>query len=193
MNQHRHPYPSATPAQLGAQPALSPFPNGGMNNAAMGKTHGSQCTAAWVAGEGDSRPLLDVVRAEHLWRISVVGDVDCDISYGTGGTTTLRGIAAPIVASFPGAVSVRATPRDSSTATSAIICCSPNDSGGGGQLRRLLDAPGPIDVQANEFTALVASTVDVRGTVSAVAPGETIPVLSGSVLTAGAGIENLAP
>jgi hypothetical protein len=153
---------------------------------------GQQNLETWAAGDSGSRPLLELQPNGELWRISVVGDLLVELTWGTSSRRRLV-LDAPILADLPGFVSVIATPRTSGGATGQVTAT--RSSGAGPQeLRRFVAGPVlALDDQATRFVALAASTVTVRALAVVLAVGDSIPLVSGSVLTAGSGFVEYTP
>ena len=149
---------------------------------------GEQYSAAWQAGEVDQRPLLDIVRADCLWRVTVVGAVSLAITYGTRGTIRLSGVLAPFSADLPGSVTVLATPLRAGA--SAVVTCSPV-SGSSDPVARVVVPVGPIPVQVGAFTALVPSVLTIAGQAVSLPSGQRIIVLADSDVISGAGVGEL--
>jgi len=156
------------------------------------QAEGLQQSGEWSAGQNQPIQLLDATRAAMLWRVSVVGDVAIRLLYGTRATIELNAWA-PFVAGIPGQVALWATPLDDTTPTRALATLTPSAAPGVTYARTTLVSPGPFPAAAGRFTALSASTLTIAGIVGvAVAIGASIPVVAGSLLTAGSGIVDLA-
>jgi hypothetical protein len=152
---------------------------------------GFQNLETWPAADIVARPLLDLSPNGELWRISVVGDLLVELTWGTSSRRRLV-LDAPVLADLPGFVSVTATPRTAGGATGQVSAT--RSSGAGPQeLRRFVTGPATLDDQATRFVALAASTVTVRALAVVLAVGDSIPLVSGSVLTAGSGFVEYTP
>jgi hypothetical protein len=157
-------------------------------------THfGFQTKQVWGSAQTDVRSLWDSVPnpTGELWRLSVVGNLRVFLEWGTSAKRTLI-LDAPIACDLPGNVSVRARPIGVDGATGLVTVAK--SSGAGPQVLRLYtNTIGAVHDDATSFTALVASTVTVRGNAVVLTPGQTLPLVSGSSLTAGAGILEFIP
>ncbi len=168
----------------------SAFPGSQMPQSPTAR-YGQQQKEVWAAADQIARPLLDAEPNGELWRLSVIGDVLITVAWGTGARRVLE-LDAPLVADLPGYVSVIAAPRTSGGATAQVTLT--RSSGAGPQeMRRAILVPGALHDDATRFVAFVASTVTIRGVGVVLAPGESIPLVSGSVLTAGSGFQEFTP
>ena len=174
------------------------YPGWGQDEKNLGPTYGQQQRETWNfvngVGETDRRPVLDSRRATSLWRVTILGDVNVFLRYGTAGQNRLE-LAAPVEGAFPGFVEAEAEPRVAPTAgnpVEAVVTLTPATASGRPSLRSLVDAGGGAVTLPNAaafYTALTASTLTVRTIAGIAVPVlSTVPVLSGSVVTAGSGI-----
>lgn len=154
---------------------------------------GQQQAAAWAAGEGGFKPILTVEPAASLWRVSVFGDLLLRVQWGTSSTNTVENIAAPLIAAFPGRVTVEGQPRDVQTATIASCTLTPATAGGFGSFKQFQTAAGPISPFAVRATAITAANLTIQGQAVALAVGDSIPLTSNSALVAGVIIADLLP
>lgn len=187
-------YTSTGPSPGASAPPYSPAPprwaTQEMPGAHVGPSYGIQQRVRWAAGESDRRPLGDIIRADSMWRVSVIGDVDVWLRYGSSGGTELL-LAAPLEGAFAGFVGVEAEPREPQTETLAIITIAPVSAGGRQTLRSLVDStPGAValPVSGARYRALQASTLTVRGVAVVVPALAECDLLSGSVLLTGVGV-----
>lgn len=155
--------------------------------------NGQQYAASWAAGKGDRKPLLTAEPAPSLWRVSVVGDVLMSVEWGTLSTLTAENVRGPLVATFPGRVSISAVPRDPQTATRALCTLTPATSGALGVFQALLTGPGPVPPSVARVTALDPVVITVGGINVALAAGESLPVFADSALVSGSVILEFAP
>ena len=151
MNNRQTPFTGPTPGVTA--PPYSPPPahrGGGVYNQ-YGQTFGTQTVETWVPGAADRRPLLDMVRAESLWRVSVTGDVVVYARWGTSGTHELE-LHTPIDATFPGFASLEVAPRveQHEDAVSALVSATPVWGGAKEVMRRMVDAVGTAQDLAPE-------------------------------------------
>ena len=151
---------------------------------------GLQAIGEWEAGESQAIPLLDATRAESLWRVSVFGDVEIELIYGTRATIRLIAVA-PFVSDVPGQLTLSARPIDPTTQTRAFATLTPSGAPGLAIARQVIPGPQSLPEAAANYFALTASTVTVGGVALPVAVGQWIPVVAGSVLAAGSGLVEL--
>ncbi|HXC23121.1 MAG TPA: hypothetical protein VNU28_00935 [Solirubrobacteraceae bacterium] len=171
-------------------PALPPPSQG-----SVGYVHGIQSSESWIAGEHDSRSILDMLLSKHVWRVSVFASqwVRLDFVYGTKRTIKLTGLFAPAVFYVPGQCIVYAEPSDSGggvfPAAFAYLTATPVNSAGTPQLRKHITGAQAISDHAVRFLALANSTVQLGsgGPAVALTLGQTLPLIAGSSLTAGDG------
>lgn len=156
--------------------------------------YGMQAQHTWGPGEGDSRPLLDESPNGELWQLAVFGDVLLTIAWGTSSRRQIV-VDAPAVATLPGNVSIFGLPRDPVVGAQASVTLTRATAARPAELRRLLSTAAPLalPVEAVRFVALAASTVTIRGTAVALAIGQSIPLVSSSVLTVGTGYVEYDP
>jgi hypothetical protein len=156
-----------------------------------------QASEEWLAGQTDQRQLVDAVLNDAgAWRVSIVGDVVISATWGSKGTRKLVQMDAPLIASFPGQVTITAVPRTSAGAR-AVATLAPSWTGYLTDFRRLLVHPGgaaiPFEPDWSHYHALTASVVNVRATAVAVPALSRIPLISGSELVSGAGYLEFTP
>ncbi len=185
--------------QQGGTPDGRPMMNAvGIYNADIGTKHGpvplgQQQAAAWAVGKDDRKPLVTAEPAAALWRVSIFGDVLIDVTWGTVSTFNISGALAPMVATFPGRVSVTAVPRDSSTPTRAMCTLTPASSGQLPVFKALQTTAGPFPDFTWRVTAIDDVILDIFGTAVALAAGESFPVCDGCELTSGQIFTEFAP
>lgn len=159
-----------------------------------GTPNGEQSTADWAAGESDDRPVLDLPLGMSVWRIGLYGvNVVFRVVYGTKANKIIEGLASPALLSIPGQCAVYARPLDPEVAASARVTATPATAGGN-SARYIVDTAGAaLDPDAAHFQALTASTVTIRGIAVAVPVLGVVPLVAGSVLTAGSGYLEFNP
>lgn len=157
----------------------------------MGAEYGIQSFRQWAAGELDARQVLDVRKADALWRISIVGNVIATFDYGTSHNRALLALQAPVVITIPGQVTVTATPRDD-LGTTCVVTLTQATAGALSNARKFV-ARGAVDVALDEaacrYFALTASTLTISGAAVVVPALSVVPLVAGSVLTAGSGFQ----
>jgi hypothetical protein len=185
-------------------PAPGSYPQGVPNN---GKYAGIQATAVWALGEvRDNRPICSQIKAEHLWRLTVLGEnVLVDISYGTLANKRIIGLRTPVRITVPGSLDVyaRAVIQNGILVPAHVeVTCTPVTSGGGdAQCRQYVGniaATTPLDPDACRFVALEASTLRVGpadGTSITVtlAALQAVSLIAGSALLTGGGFVEFEP
>lgn len=163
------------------------IPSPGRNDRAAS---GLQAIGEWEAGESQVIPLIDATRAESLWRVSVFGEVEIELVYGTRATIRLTAIA-PFVSDVPGQLTLSAWPLDPATQTRALATLTPSGAPGLAFARQVIPGPQALPEAAANYFALTASNVTVAGATLPVAVGQWIPVVAGSVLVSGSGLIEL--
>jgi len=158
---------------------------------------GLQASEVWLAGESDERQLLDAVLCPAgEWRVSVVGDVTLAAYWGSKGNKRIVSMDAPMMASFPGQVTITAKPRTGAGAT-AIATISPACTGYRTDFRRFVVHPGgapiPLEPIWAFYQALTASVLTVRGTAVNVPALARFPLITGTSLDSGAGYLEFTP
>src|ERR1700748_3657521 len=117
------------PGNPGSPPPSSYAPG----NNALGPQVGIQAKAAWTASEVDERPLLSVMRAPHLWRVTLHGEnVLFTVSWGTSAHIVVAHVQAPAPFVVPGSCHVDAAPAHFSEdpqPAHAEVTCTPATSG----------------------------------------------------------------
>lgn len=188
------PYTGPSPG-TGAPPNSPPpvHPGGGVQNN-YGQTWGTQAVLTWAPGEADRRPVLDMVRAASLWRVSAIGDVRVFARWGTSGTHELE-LHTPIDCTFPGFCSLEAGPRveQHEDIVQAIISATPVWGAGREEMRALVDATAGAIALAPEACRLRAISaggcaVTIRTIAVAVPLLGEVELLAPSVLTSGVAI-----
>lgn len=171
-----------------SRPPFDPPP--GVGN--TGYIYGTQQAAVWQPGEVDARQVCDVMKAGALWRFSAFGRVVLTVNFGTQGNRALIALAAPLVLSVPGQLTVTATPVDDAGA-SCVVTLTQATAGARSIARRFIDAgAGPalaLDDDAVDFFALTASTLTISGAAVVVPALAIVPLVSGSVLNTGSGFQ----
>lgn len=182
------------PYRLAPQaPAPGAFPRSGPTPHLMLSPYGTQTTRAWTAADQEVKSVIDAMRCEYLWRVSAVGDnVQLAMEYGTQGTIAVANIRLPFEGFVPGQVGIRASKVDPASAASVVVTLTVA-TGGSPTVRTRATAPAALPSSARLYTALTASTLTVDGVPGiAVAAGASLPLVSPSSVTAGAGIVELA-
>lgn len=154
----------------------------------MGAEYGIQSFRVWSPGETDQRQVLDVRKADALWRVSIAGNVTVAISYGTSHNRALLALQAPVVITIPGQMTVEATPRDDD-GTTCVVTLTQATAGALAQARKYIDAAGALDPDAVRFVARVASVVTISGAAWNVPALSSVPLVTGSVLVSGSGFQ----
>ncbi len=158
----------------------------------MGKSYGIHQFSVWAAGETDVRQVLDVRRAESLWRVSIFGRLLLTINYGTVHNREILQLQAPLVITFPGQLTVNAQPLDDEGAQ-CVVTLTQATAGGASQARKSVDSTGgtvALDEGAVRYVALTASTLTISGITPVAVPAlSTVPLVSGSVLLTGSGFQ----
>ena len=184
------------PGIPGSAPPSSVYP-GGSN---LGPQAGHQAKQSWRAGETDERPLLSVMRAPQLWRITLHGEnVKFRVSFGTSSNIVIQDIQAPARFVVAGACDIYAKPAsfyEEPTAAHAEVTCTPATSGASANMRALA-GPGALDPNGARFVALVASVVGVGPGLTTqnvnLNPTESVPLTAGSTLVSGVGFLEFEP
>lgn len=137
--------PITGPSPGAGAPPYSPPPTyrgGGAKNQ-YGETFGFQMRETWPPGVADRRPLLDTVRAESLWRVTVTGDVVIYARWGTSGTHELE-VHTPIDVTFPGFAGIEVAPRveQHEDTVEALVSATPVWGGAKEVMRSMVDAVG---------------------------------------------------
>lgn len=157
----------------------------------MGPDYGTQQFAKWASGDVKPRQVLDTLKAGALWRISLFGNVYASILYGTSHSRAIESLQAPLVITVPGQVLVTAWPRDTNGAE-CVVTLTQATAGALSQARKFVDDAGgaiALDAGAVRFFALEASSLTISGQVVAVPACQSVPLVSGSVLTTGSGFQ----
>jgi hypothetical protein len=147
---------------------------------------GVQRRVDWAAGDVRPVQIVDKTPGPSLWRVSVVGDVRLRCSFGSGPGRVLE-LDAPAELTLPGQLAIQATPR-LAVATVAIVTLTLATADGRCWARTLetADLAGtPLPDSAGALTALTALALLVRGVAVALVAGDQIPVVTGTVITAG--------
>lgn len=157
----------------------------------MGPQYGIQQAARWAAGDVTPRQIVDTLKAAALWRVSIFGSVLVTISYGSSKARPIVELQAPVVLSIPGQFTATARPLDDQGAT-AIVTLTEATAGGISQARKVVVrgvANVALDEGAVRYFALTASTLTIGGVASVVPANSSVPLVAGSVLTAGSGFQ----
>lgn len=166
---------------------------------AVGPEYGTQSQQEWAHGDNKEKTLIDVVKAPHLWRLSVFGPVLVTLVYGTKSTRQITQLQAPVVLEIPGQMVVTATPSDLNHSGTVVcrVTLTQAMASHRAQARKLADATAgavTLDEAAVSYTALTASTLTIAGVAGvSVAALSTVPLVAGAVLTAGKGFQEFEP
>lgn len=157
----------------------------------MGAQYGIQQSATWAAGDVKPRQLVDARKADALWRFSIFGPVLVTISYGTSKNRPIVDLQAPVVLTIPGQFTATVAPLNAEGAT-AVVTLTEATAGGVSQARKVV-VRGLADVALDEgavrYFALTASTLTISGVAAVVPANSSVPLVAGSVLTAGSGFQ----
>lgn len=170
-----------------SRPAAPQPPPGSVGN--TGEVYGGQVRAIWTPGQHDGRKVLNLLKAEYVWRISVFGRVLLELQYGTLGTRTIPNLRTPLVMTVPGQVTIFAQPLDDE-GTVCSVTATKASAGARAICRQLVGADaGAVDLHEDgaDFFALVASSLTISGVVTAVPACTVVPLVAGSSLTSGGG------
>ena len=174
--------------------APNPYAQAQAEHAGIPKPKGIQQQQTWTAAEADERTVLDVSpAADGFWRCSVEGDVTLVVHWGTAGGDRVLAVDSPFAADLPGYVTIKAKPRVADVAASCRVTLQLSSGVGPAVARFLQTALAALPENAARFVALAASTVTIRGNAVVLALGQSIPLVSGSVLTAGFGFAEFDP
>ena len=171
-------------------PPPSPVPHNPHPNQ-MGPQYGIQSFFQWAAGETDERPVLDSLKTGALWRLSIFGNVTVTLDYGTGHNRSIAGLQAPVVITVPGMLNARVKPRDSE-GTTCVVTLTQATAGAISNARKFVSRGGAnvdLDEGACRYFALTASTLTISGAAVVVPALSLVPLVAGSVLTAGSGFQ----
>lgn len=167
---------------------------------ALGVQHAVQAKQAWAAGETDIRPVASAIRAQNLWRLTVLGNnVLVRISYGTSAAKILQNIRTPIRVTLPGSVDVYAQPLNlggEQAAASVQVTLTPVTSGCcESDCRKIITAGGGLLLEddAVRYVALAASVVALDLTNVNVPVLQSVSLVSGAVLVSGTGYLEFSP
>lgn len=184
------------PGIPGSAPPSSVYP-GGSN---LGPQAGHQAKQSWAVGEFDERPLLSVMRAPQLWRITLHGEnIKFRVSFGTSSNIIIKDIQAPARFVVAGACDIYAKPDsfyEEPTTAHAELTCTPATAGASAIMRSLVGV-GRLDPNGARYVALLASVVSVGPGLTAqnvnLNPTESVPLTAGSTLVSGVGFLEFEP
>ncbi len=159
----------------------------------MGVDYGIQRFGIWKAGDVVPQQLIDVRRAEALWRVSAFGPVSLSLGYGTTKRRQVSGLLAPLVITVPGQLELTAAPLDPDHhGVSCIVTLTQATAGAFANARKFVSrtlADVVLDVGAVRYVALTASTLTISGAAVVVPALSIVPLVVGSVLTGGSGFQ----
>lgn len=181
-NNFRPPQPSP-PVSPPGQPQAPP--------GETGVIYGTQQEAIWKPGALDERQVLDLLKCNALWRVSVFGRaVLLRINYGTLATRQIANLRTPLVMHFPGQVTITAQPIDD-LGTSCTVTATQATGGARSVARQMVATVAPTDLDLNpdgvDFFAITACSLSIAGTVVAVPAFTIAPLVAGSQLLDGSG------
>lgn len=156
-----------------------------------GPQYGIQQAHKWALNDVRSIQVLDTLKTESLWRISVFGRVFVSILYGTSRARTITDLMAPVVITVPGQALVTVRPRDNQ-GTTCIVNLTKATAGALAIARKYVDDSGgsiAFDPDAVRFFSLAASSLTIAGVVVAVPAFTTVPLVAGSGLISGSGFQ----
>jgi len=179
-------YVPGTAPSVSGQPAAPPPTRGD-----MGEVYGITQFERWVVGKSEERQVLDVTRADALWRLSIFGELLVQVDYGTTRKRTIQNLRAPVVITVPGQVTVRAKPYDSAhaAAVDCVVTLTQATAGALSQARKAATGPVALDAGAVRFVALDACALTISGVAVSLAASQTVPLVAGSTLTSGSGFQ----
>ena len=151
----------------------------------LGEQYGIQSTCNWQANDNRRQALIDVLRAPNLWRVSVFGDVVLKITWGTGAGFIAENVQTPLVATFPGSVTIEATPKNPATPTEASATLTEATGAGESKFAQLIQGPANLVAQVVRVTALNACVLNVGGVAVALNAGDLLPIISNTTVTSG--------
>jgi hypothetical protein len=157
----------------------------------MGPQYGIQQSAKWAAGDVVPRQLIDVTKANALWRFSIFGSVLVTVSYGSSKARPIADLLAPVVMTIPGQFTATVRPLNAEGAT-AVVTLTEATAGAISQARKVVVRGGAdvaLDEGAVRYFALTASTLTISGVAAVVPANSSVPLVAGSVLTAGSGFQ----
>lgn len=179
------PDPPPVSAPPWPQPAAPPVDN-------LGPKYGIQAFQQWNVGETDERGILDTIRADFVWRISIVGHVLATIEYGTSHNRELLKLQGPVVIAVPGQAVVRVVPFDGNGATCTVTLTKATGSALA-QARNIVNAGTgavALDPAAVRYVALTASTLTISGITPVAVPAlSSVPLVASSSLLTGSGFQ----
>jgi hypothetical protein len=156
----------------------------------MGKEYGIQQFGRWAAGDVTPKQLIDVRRADLLWRISCFGPVVFTLAYGTTKKREIADLQSPLIITVPGQLSLTATPlAHPDSDVSCIVTLTEASAGALSNARKYTDTVGALDAGAVRFVALEATSLNVAGQVVVLATSQFVPLVAGSVLVSGSGFQ----
>lgn len=164
-------------------------PRGAVGN--TGPIYGTQRSKTWQPGERNTpAAMLDLLKTEYLWRISVFGNVLVSVTYGTQATRQIALLRTPLIMTLPGQVTVTVQALDQ-TGTECTATATMASAGARAIARQLISADAgavAVNEDAVDFFALVNSTLNVSSVAVVVPALSVVPLVAGSVLTSGSGL-----
>ncbi len=157
----------------GSAPAGAPVGN-------MGPQYGIQQSAKWAAGDVKPRQLVDVTKADALWRFSIFGAVLVTISYGSSKARAIADLMAPVVITIPGQFTATVRPLTEEGA-SAVVTLTEATAGALSQARKAV-VRGAVDVALDDgairYFAVTASTLTISGMAAVVPACSSVPLVA---------------
>lgn len=153
-----------------------------------GYVYGTQSKQVWNPGERDTRPMCDLQRASHSWRVCVYGEnVRVTVRYGTLATKVIENLRTPVQITVPGQCNVEVTAV--ADGAHAEITATASTSGRLDGARQLVTGPNlALHPDATRFFATGPSTIALpSGPAVVLAALQELPLVAGSTLTAGDG------
>lgn len=155
---------------------------------------GLQASEVWSPGQTDQRAIVDAaLNGAGAWRVTVVGDVVLQLAWGSNGNRREVEVDAPLVGVFAGQVTITARPREAESGAWATATLAPSWGNDRHDVRLFVAGALAVPPVWSWYQALAASVVSVRGTSVNLAPGERLPLVSGSQVVSGAGYLELTP
>lgn len=159
----------------------------------MGVDYGIQRFGQWAAGNVVPLQLIDVTRADALWRVSAFGPVSLTLGYGTTKKREIVGLLAPLVITVPGQLELTAKPTDPDHAgVICIVTLTQATAGAISNARKFVDDSGgavTLDAGAVRFVALEATVLSIGGVAVNLTASQFVPLVVGSSLTSGSGFQ----
>jgi hypothetical protein len=180
-----HPPRIPDPVPVSGPPDQS-LPPGAVGN--TGPIYGTQRRRVWSAGDTAEVQVCDAIKPPYLWQFTAFGAVLISITYGTLGTRHLLKLRAPVVLTIPGQFTATAQPLDDQGAECRVTL-TPVNAPGHACARRLATGPEVLSPDAVRFVALDACALTIAGVAVALTASQSVPLVAGSSLTTGNGLQ----